>query len=60
MLKDASRDELDVIIAWREGRLYRGIRAMLTVLDGFQDYKIEILLVKENFDAKYMIYATQD
>ncbi|MDP1624604.1 MAG: recombinase family protein [bacterium] len=25
MLKDASRDEFDVILAWREDRLYRGI-----------------------------------
>jgi DNA invertase Pin-like site-specific DNA recombinase len=33
MLKDATRDEFDVIIAWREDRLYRGLRAMLTVLE---------------------------
>jgi len=52
MLKDASRDEIDVILAWREDRLYRGIRAMLTVLEIVQDYKIEILLAKENFDPK--------
>lgn len=31
MLKDASRDEFDVILAWRKDRLYRGIRAMVTV-----------------------------
>ncbi len=52
MLKDASRDEFDVILAWREDRLYRGLRSMLTVLETAQDYKIEILLVKENFDSK--------
>jgi len=52
MLKDATRDEFDVILAWREDRLYRGIRAMLTVLETIQDYKIEILLAKENFDSK--------
>jgi site-specific DNA recombinase len=52
MLKDAARDEFDVILAWREDRLYRGIRAMLTVLETVQDYKIEILLAKENFDSK--------
>lgn len=51
MLKDASRDKFDVILAWREDRLYRGIRSMLTVLDIVQDYKIEILLVKETFDS---------
>jgi site-specific DNA recombinase len=52
MLKDAARDEFDVILAWREDRLYRGIRAMLTVLEIVQDYKIEILLAKETFDSK--------
>jgi len=52
MLKDATRDTFDVILAWREDRLYRGIRAMLTVLETVQDYKIEILLAKETFDPK--------
>jgi len=50
MLKDATRDSFDVILAWREDRLYRGIRAMLTILETVQDYKIEILLAKETFD----------
>lgn len=52
MLKDASKNEFDVILAWREDRLYRGLRSMLTVLETVQDYKIEILLVRENFDPK--------
>jgi len=52
MLQDAARDEFDVILAWREDRLYRGLRSMLTVLEIVQDYKIEILLAKENFDSK--------
>ena len=52
MLKDATRDKFDVILAWREDRLYRGIRAMLMVLETIQDYKIDILLAKENFDPK--------
>jgi len=52
MLKDAAKDEFDVILAWREDRLYRGIRAMLTVLETVQDYKIDILLAKETFDPK--------
>ena len=52
IIQDASKDEFDVIIAWREDRLYRGIRAMLTILETVQDYKIEILLAKENFDPK--------
>jgi len=52
MLKDASRDEFDVILAWREDRLYRGLRSMLTVLEIIQDYMIEIMLAKESFDSK--------
>ncbi|NJC98408.1 MAG: hypothetical protein FIB03_19100 [Anaerolineae bacterium] len=52
MLKDATRDEYYVILAWQEDRLYRGLRAMLTVLEIVQDYKIGILLAKENFDSK--------
>ncbi|MBV6395165.1 MAG: hypothetical protein HFACDABA_00736 [Anaerolineales bacterium] len=41
MLKDAAKDKFDVILAWREDRLYRGIRVMLTVLEIVQDYKKE-------------------
>jgi len=52
MLNDATKDEFGVILAWREDRLYRGIRSMLTVLEIVQDYRIEILLAKENFDPK--------
>jgi DNA invertase Pin-like site-specific DNA recombinase len=52
MLKDAAKDKFDVILAWREDRLYRGIRAMLTVLETVQNYKIEIHLAKETFDPK--------
>ena len=52
MLKDATRYEFDVILAWREDRLYRGLRSMLTVFEIIQDYKIEIMLAKESFDSK--------
>jgi len=52
MLKDAARDEFDVILAWREDRLYRGLRSMLTVLEIVQDYKIEIMLARETFDPE--------
>lgn len=52
MLKDVTRDEFDCILAWREDRLYRGLRSMLTVLETVQDYKIEIILANENFDSK--------
>jgi DNA invertase Pin-like site-specific DNA recombinase len=52
MLKDATRDEFDIILAWREDRLYCGLRSMLMVLETVQEYKIEILLAKETFDPK--------
>jgi hypothetical protein len=50
MLKDESRDEFDIILAWREDRPYRGLRSMLLVLVTIQEYKIEILLAKESFN----------
>jgi DNA invertase Pin-like site-specific DNA recombinase len=52
MLKDASRGDFDVILAWREDRLYRGLRSMLLVLEAIQKYNITILLVKETFDPQ--------
>ena len=52
MLKDVSRGEFDVILAWREDRLYRGLRSMLLVLEAIELYKIAILLVKETFDPQ--------
>ena len=52
MLKDATSDEFDAILAWREDRLYRGLRSMLTVLETVQEYQIEILLAKESFDPR--------
>jgi site-specific DNA recombinase len=52
MLEDAKAGRFDVILAWREDRLYRGLRAMLLVLETIQEYKIDIQLVKENFDQK--------
>lgn len=50
MLADASAGRFDVIIAWREDRLYRGIRPMLDVIDCIEENDIDIELVKENFD----------
>jgi len=52
MLKDAARGEFDVILAWREDRLYRGLRSMLLVLEAIQQYSITILLAKETFDPQ--------
>lgn len=52
MLNDAALGMFDVILAWREDRLYRGLRAMLYVLETIQEHKISVLLAKENFDPK--------
>lgn len=50
MLQDAASGEFDVILAWREDRLYRGLRSMLMVLEAIELYKITIILAKETFD----------
>jgi len=50
MLRDAADNQFDVILAWREDRLYRGMRAMLLVLETVQQYRLEVQLVMETFD----------
>ncbi len=50
MLRDASDDQFDVILAWREDRLYRGMRAMLLVLETIQQHNLTIMLAQETFD----------
>jgi len=50
MLRDAADDQFDVILAWREDRLYRGMRAMLLVLETIQQYKLEVQLAMDTFD----------
>ncbi len=52
MLNDAAQGHFDIILAWREDRLYRGMRAMLLVLETIQENKITIMLARETFDAK--------
>ena len=51
MLRDAADDQFDVILAWREDRLYRGMRSMLLVLETIQQNNITIMLALETFDA---------
>ncbi|MGB7876317.1 MAG: recombinase family protein, partial [Anaerolineales bacterium] len=51
MLQDASKSEFDVILAWREDRLYRGLRSMLLVLETAQQYNITILLAKKEKES---------
>jgi len=52
MLSDAASGEFDIILAWREDRLYRGMRSMLLVLETIQEYKINVMLARETFDPK--------
>jgi site-specific DNA recombinase len=52
MLRDAAYGRFDIILAWREDRLYRGMRAMLMVLETIQEQKITIMLARETFDPK--------
>jgi len=57
MLKDAAKGEFDVILAWREDRLYRGLRSMLLVLEAIQQYNITILLEKKHSIPKLHQYV---
>lgn len=51
MLKDADAGQFDLIIAWREDRLYRGVnRAMLEISERVKSKVIEVELVKEHYD----------
>jgi DNA invertase Pin-like site-specific DNA recombinase len=53
MLADANAGKFDVIIAWREDRLYRGISPMSDVLECLKETGVEIELVKETFDKNF-------
>jgi site-specific DNA recombinase len=52
MLKDAAAGKFGTILAWREDRLYRGMRAMLLVLETIQENNLQVLLARETFDPK--------
>lgn len=52
MMAAAGRGEFDTLIAWKEDRLYRGLKSMLFVIDGIQEYRLEVLLARETFDAR--------
>jgi len=52
MLKDADDGNFDVLIAWREDRLYRGVnRSMLEISERVTKNIIDVKLVKEHYDA---------
>lgn len=50
MLADARTGNFDVILAWREDRLYRSYRPMLDVLDCLEETGVTVELAKEHFD----------
>ena len=50
MLADARAGRIDTLVAWKEDRLYRGLKAMLLVLDEVQAGRLDVLLAKESFD----------
>ncbi len=52
MLRDAKGGVFDIILAWKEDRLYRGLRPMLFVLEAIQECRVDVLLARETFDAK--------
>ncbi len=52
MIADARAGKFDVIIAWREDRLYRSSRPMLDVCDMLDETKVDVELVKETFDKR--------
>lgn len=50
LLQAAAVGEFGTVIATREDRFYRGLKAMLFVLDAILKHRINIQLVKETFD----------
>ena len=52
MLADAAAGKFELLIAWREDRLYRGLRPMLDTLDMVKQGVLDVELVKETFDTK--------
>jgi site-specific DNA recombinase len=51
MLADADAGRVDVVVAWREDRLYRGVnRTMLELSERVSQRRLEVELVKEHYD----------
>ncbi len=52
LLADVDAGKLDVIVGWREDRLYRGVnRALLEISERVKAGKVDVELVKEKYDA---------
>jgi site-specific DNA recombinase len=54
MLSDARAGLFDVIVAWREDRLYRAYRPLADVSECMDETGIEIELARDTFDKKMM------
>lgn len=56
MLKAADRGEFDVIVAWKEDRLYRGMYAAMPLSEMLDEKgkRLDVELVKETFDRKLL------
>jgi site-specific DNA recombinase len=52
MLSAVDAGHLDVIVAWREDRLYRGLRPMLEIIECIERNDITIELATETFDRR--------
>lgn len=52
MITDARAGRFEVMIAWREDRLYRSYRPMLEVLECIEQTGVDIELARETFDRK--------
>jgi site-specific DNA recombinase len=50
LISDAGSNKFDILVAWREDRLYRSLKPLLQVLDLVEEGLIRIELVKEQFD----------
>lgn len=52
MLADIDTERVDIVIAWREDRLYRNVnKAMLEISERVSQNKVTVELVKEHYDA---------
>ncbi|WP_420828544.1 recombinase family protein [Lactiplantibacillus paraplantarum] len=60
MLKDAKSKQFDTIIVWKNSRIARNTRDLLTIIDVFQSNGIVFVSISENVDldtpqGKFMI-----
>lgn len=54
MLEDARAGHFDIIIGWREDRLYRGFRPMIDMADTLDATSVTVELARETFDPRMM------